>query len=197
ASLDSGDLGAGRAGQPGVGHGCGGAVARGRADRAEGDRDRYAVDRSGVRAAREVDRIGDGIDAAFDEGVRAGDVVDAGVAGVLGDRPGRGVRRRVAPVDRRSEVAGGEARGVGAYRGRQGRDRRGEGADDGVDELEALGALDRHRRAGGDHQRASVGDVDLRVIDRIDDARAGDGDEHFAGQETRGDRRRLTARVVV
>ena len=39
-------------------------------------------------------------------------------------------------------------------------------------------------RAGGDHQRADVGDVDLAVVDRVDDARAGDGDEHFAGKQT-------------
>ena len=29
---------------------------------------------------------------------------------------------------------------------------------------------------------ADVDDVDLLVVDRVDDARAGDGDEHFAGQ---------------
>ena len=62
-------------------------------------------------AAGEGDRVGDGERAVLDEGVRAGDVVDAGVAGVLGDRAGVGVDRRVAPVDRRGEVAGGEAAG--------------------------------------------------------------------------------------
>ena len=64
-----------------------------------------------IDAAREGDRVGDGIDAGVDEGVRARDVVHAGVAGVLGDRAGRRVGRRVAPVDRRGEVARGEARG--------------------------------------------------------------------------------------
>ena len=34
--------------------------------------------------------VGDGIRAVLDEGVRAGDVVHAGVAGVLGDRAGAG-----------------------------------------------------------------------------------------------------------
>ena len=59
-----------------------------------------------IRAAGEGDRVGDGIGAVLREGVRAGDVVDAGVAGVLGDRAGDRVGRRVAPVDRRGEVAG-------------------------------------------------------------------------------------------
>ena len=103
-------------GQRALGHGGGGRSAGGRAGRAEGDRDRYAVDRSGVGAAGEGDRVGDGVGAVFVEGVRAGDVVDAGVAGVLGDGAGVGVGRRVAPVDRGGEVAGGEAR-----RAREGR----------------------------------------------------------------------------
>ena len=65
-----------------------------------------------MRAAREGDRVGDGIRAVFEERVRAGDVVDARVARVLGDRAGSRVgRQQVAPVDRRGEVAGGEARG--------------------------------------------------------------------------------------
>ena len=53
------------------------------------------------------------------------------------------------------------------------------------------------RRAGGDHQRADVGDVDLLVVDRVDDAGAGDGDEHFAGKQARRDGRNLAAGVVV
>ena len=53
------------------------------------------------------------------------------------------------------------------------------------------------RRAGRDHQRRRVGDVDRLVVDRIDDAGAGDGDEHLAGQQTRGDRRGFAAGVVV
>ena len=157
------------------------AVARsagGRSRRAEGDRDRHAVDRNRERAAREGDRVGDGERAVVDEGVRAGDVVDAGVAGVLGDRAGRRVGRRVAPVDRRGEVAGGEAAwsagriGIGAVN---------------VPTIASTfwkpsTRVDRHRRPWRDHQRTDVGDVDLLVVDRVDDARAGDGDQHFAGQ---------------
>ena len=41
--------------------------------------------------------------------MRARDVVDAGVAGVLDDRAGVGIGRRITPVDRRGEVAGREA----------------------------------------------------------------------------------------
>ena len=62
------------------------------------------------RAAGEGDRVGDGERPVLGEGVRAGDVVHARVARVLRDRAGRRVGGRVAPVDRRGEVAGGQAR---------------------------------------------------------------------------------------
>ena len=180
----------GRDGQRALGHGGGGVGARGRAGRAEGDRDRYAVDRSGERAAREGDRVGDGVRAVVDEGVRAGDVVDAGDAGVLGDRAGRGVGGWVAPVDRRGEVAGGEA----AWR------RAGSGI--GAVKVPTI-ALTFWKPStllivtagpGVITSGLDVGDVDLLVVDRIDDARAGDRDEHFAGKQARRDGRAFRRR---
>ena len=156
------------------------------------DRDRHAVDQDRDRAAREGDRVVDGIDAGVNKGVRAGDVVHAGVAGVLGDRAGRRVGRRVAPIDRRREFTSREAR-----RRREGQDRRGERPDDRVDVLEALDAVDSTAGPGVMTSGADVGDVDLLVIDRVDDARAGNGNEHFAGQQSRRDGRDLAAGVVV
>ena len=180
-------------GQWSLGHGGRGRSARGGSGRAEGDRDRYAVNRHGVGAAGEGDRVVDGVGAVLGEGVGAGDVVDAGVAGILGDGAGAWVGRRIAPVDRCGEVAGGEAR-----RAREGR---GSGAVK-VPTIESTfwkpsTRVDGDRRPGGDDQWAGVGDVDHLIVDGVDDAGAGDGDEYLARKEAGRDARHLAAGVVV
>ena len=125
--------------------------------------------------------------------MRASDVVDARVACVLRDRAGIRVgRQQVAPVDRRGEVARGKAR-----RPRDDSGRRGERAHDRIDVPEALDGVDRYRRARRDHDWRRADDVDVLVVDRIDDACAGDADEHFTGKQARRDGWGFAASVVV
>src|SRR5262249_15752832 len=91
--------------------------------------------------------VGDSEGTGLGEGMRAGDVIDARVARVLCDLTRRGVDGRVSPVNRRREVACRQTkRQRTVWRG----DRESECADEHVDIVEALAAVDGHGRARRD-----------------------------------------------
>ena len=87
--------------------------------------------------------------------MRTRDVVNTRVARILRDCARIGIGRGIAPVDRRGEVAGGEARGsrvavaaAGCGRNDVNRVRRGERAGDRIDVLETFDRVDRDRAPG-------------------------------------------------
>ena len=66
-----------------------------------------------------------------------------------------------------------------------------------IDVLEALGGGQRDRRPRGDYQRARVSNVDVLIINRVDDASTGYGNQDLAGKQAGRDGWNLAAGIVV
>ena len=145
---------------------------------------------AGDRSAGEGHRVGHGERARAGISVRADDVVDARITGVLDDRCRRG-RRAIAPVDRGREVAGGQAGGGSDDRSQRHR----ECADDRVRISAASDIVDRDGRTGSDRGWGNVAQVDRVEIQGVQGAGGRRGDLHSAGNARNG--RCNACRIVV